>query len=161
MNLRSSRSRRQCQKRITKICSTMPTPRRCLSSRQGECSCTRTNNISSIFTGPFPMKLTQVQCQTWIKFSRDPCHDRCHGLMMLETFSTLPIDELKCKIPDFLDVTQEVTGDPAFSMFNLALKSEWTVKDFCRRLVLKVMKWFYRMTLPLRCPEFRLSKTNP
>ena len=60
--------------------------------------------------------------------------------MMLETFSTLPFDELKCKIPDFLDVTQEVTGDPAFSMFNLALKSEWTVKDFCRRLVLKVMK---------------------
>ena len=55
--------------------------------------------------------------------------------MMLETFSTLPIDELKCKIPDFLDVTQEVTGDPAFSMFNLALKSEWTAKDFCRRLV--------------------------
>ena len=59
--------------------------------------------------------------------------------MMLETFSTLPLDELKCKIPDFLDVTQEVTGDPAFSMFNLALKSEWTAKDFCRRLVLKVM----------------------
>ena len=58
--------------------------------------------------------------------------------MMLETFSTLPIDELKCKVPDFLDVTQEVTGDPAFSMFNLALKSEWTAKDFCRRLVLEV-----------------------
>ena len=58
--------------------------------------------------------------------------------MMLETFSTLPLDELKCKIPDFLDVTQEVTGDPAFSMFNLALKSEWTAKDFCRRLVLEV-----------------------
>ena len=57
--------------------------------------------------------------------------------MMLETFSTLPIDELKCKVPDFLDVTQEVTGDPAFSMFNLALKSEWTAKDFCRRLVLE------------------------
>lgn len=73
-----------------------------------------------------------------MQFSRDPCHDRCHGLMMLETFSTLPIDELKCKVPDFLDVTQEVTGDPAFSMFNLALKSEWTAKDFCRRLVLEV-----------------------
>jgi len=68
---------------------------------------------------------------------RDPCHDRCRGLMLLETFSTLPMDELKCKIPSFLDVTQEVTGDPAFSMFNLALKSEWTAKDFCSRLVLK------------------------
>ena len=71
-------------------------------------------------------------------FCRDPCHDRCRGLMLLETFSTLPMDELKCKIPSFLDVTQEVTGDPAFSMFNLALKSEWTAKDFCSRLVLKV-----------------------
>lgn len=56
--------------------------------------------------------------------------------MLLETFTTLSLEELKASaLPDFLDITQEVTGDPAFSMYNLVLKSEWTAKDFCRRLV--------------------------
>ncbi len=43
--------------------------------------------------------------------------------MLLETFTTLSSEELQAnRLPDFLDITQEVTGDPAFSMYNLALK---------------------------------------
>lgn len=69
---------------------------------------------------------------------RDPCHPRCKGLMLMETFTTLPSAELKPHLPPFLQVSQEVTGDPAFSMFNLALRSDWTEKShhFCHRLSL-------------------------
>lgn len=42
--------------------------------------------------------------------------------MLLETFTTMPMAELKCVLPPFIDITQEVTGDSAFSMFNLALR---------------------------------------
>ncbi len=42
---------------------------------------------------------------------------------MLETFTTLSLEELMKTLPDFLDITRNVTGDPAFSMFNLALRS--------------------------------------
>ena len=67
---------------------------------------------------------------------RDPCHPRCRGLMLLETFTTLPISQLRANLPPFLAITEEVTGDPAFSMYNLALRSEWTdnTKDFCHSL---------------------------
>jgi hypothetical protein len=54
--------------------------------------------------------------------SRDPCHSRCRGLILLETFTTLPLPELSLNLPPFLKVVKEVTGDPAFSMYNLALK---------------------------------------
>ena len=53
---------------------------------------------------------------------RDPCHPRCKGLMLLETFTTLPSCNLKDALPPFLSISQEVTGDPAFSMFNLSLR---------------------------------------
>ena len=53
---------------------------------------------------------------------RDPCHPRCRGLMLLETFTTLPISQLRANLPPFLAITEEVTGDPAFSMYNLALR---------------------------------------
>jgi len=67
---------------------------------------------------------------------KDPCHPRCRGLMLLETFTTLPSNKLKDMLPPFLAISQEVTGDPAFSMFNLALSSEWmdNTKDFCHDL---------------------------
>jgi len=66
---------------------------------------------------------------------KEPCHDRCMGLMLLETYTTLSSDELKTRLPDFLNIGAEVTGDPAFSMFNLSLKDEWiNNKKFCHRL---------------------------
>lgn len=66
---------------------------------------------------------------------KDPCHDRCRGLMLLETYTTLPIDHLKQRLPEFLNIGSETTGDPAFSMFNLSLKDEWVNnKKFCHRL---------------------------
>jgi hypothetical protein len=55
--------------------------------------------------------------------------------MLLETYTTLSSEELKQRMPDFLNIGSEVTGDPAFSMFNLSLKEEWVNnKKFCHRL---------------------------
>ena len=56
-------------------------------------------------------------------------------MMLLETYTTLPADELITRLPDFLKLGPEVTGDAAFSMYNLALKGEWiNNKKFCHRL---------------------------
>jgi predicted ATPase len=66
---------------------------------------------------------------------KEPCHPRCKGLMLLETYTTHTMEELMDRLPKFLNVDQEVTGDPAFSMFNLSLKEEWiNNKKFCQRL---------------------------
>lgn len=67
---------------------------------------------------------------------RDPCHPRCRGLMLLETFTTLPPGALESRLPPFLSISDQVTGDPAFSMYNLALRSEWmeNATDFCHGL---------------------------
>ena len=54
---------------------------------------------------------------------RDPCHPRCHGLILLETFTTeLSSADVINRLPPFLKAYKDVTGDPAFSMYNLALK---------------------------------------
>jgi len=69
---------------------------------------------------------------------RDPCHPRCHGLILLETFTTeLSSADVINRLPSFLKAYKDVTGDPAFSMYNLALKSEWvdSAFDFCHTLV--------------------------
>merc|ERR1711970_672573 len=66
---------------------------------------------------------------------KEPCHPRCKGLMLLETYTTHTMEELMDRLPKFLNVDQEVTGDPAFSMFNLSLKEEWiNNKKFCHKL---------------------------
>jgi len=66
---------------------------------------------------------------------KDPCHPRCKGLMLLETYTTLSPQELRDILPTFLSIDREVTGDPAFSMFNLSLREEWiNNKKFCHRL---------------------------
>merc|ERR1711874_909704 len=66
---------------------------------------------------------------------KEPCHPRCRGLMLLETYTTLSKEEFKDRLPKFLNVDHEVTGDPAFSMFNLSLREEWiNNKKFCQRL---------------------------
>lgn len=66
---------------------------------------------------------------------KEPCHPRCKGLMFLETYTTLePVDLIKT-LPTFLNIDNEVTGDAAFSMFNLSLRDEWkNNKKFCHRL---------------------------
>jgi len=67
---------------------------------------------------------------------RDPCHPRCKDMMLLETFTTVASDDVINSLPPFLKICKEVTGDPAFSMYNLALKSEWidNAHDFCQKL---------------------------
>lgn len=65
----------------------------------------------------------------------EPCHPRCQGLMLLETYTTQSLEELQSKLPDFLNIVRNVTGDPAHSMYNLSLKDEWlNNKKFCYRL---------------------------
>jgi len=66
---------------------------------------------------------------------RDPCHTRCQGLMLLESYTTLKGEKLLAAMPTFLNLGPQVTGDPAFSMFNLSLKEDWVrSKKFCHRL---------------------------
>lgn len=55
----------------------------------------------------------------------EPFHPRCKGLILLETYSTLSSKELYGRLPDFLTIVKEVTGDPRYSMFNLSLKDCW------------------------------------
>ena len=60
---------------------------------------------------------------------------RCKGMMLLETYTTLSPDELKLRLPDFLKLGPEVTGEPAFSMYNLTLKGGWIDNaNFCHKL---------------------------
>jgi CYTH domain-containing protein len=51
---------------------------------------------------------------------QEPCHPRCQGLMILETYTTLQGDDLK--LPSFLEITREVTDDRHFSMHYLSAK---------------------------------------
>lgn len=60
---------------------------------------------------------------------------RCKGLILLETYSTLQGTELLQRLPKFLNIVREVTGDPRYSMFNLSLKECWANnKNFCKSL---------------------------
>jgi len=66
---------------------------------------------------------------------RQPCHPRCQGLMLLESYTTLKGDALRENMPSFLNLGPDVTGDSAFSMFNLSLKEEWVNSSrFCHKL---------------------------
>jgi len=67
---------------------------------------------------------------------RDPCHPRCRGLIILQTFTAVGDDEVEGFLPPFLSITKNVTGDPAFSMYNLSIRSDWTesAEQFCHRL---------------------------
>ncbi|XP_075219915.1 TRPL translocation defect 14 isoform X2 [Lycorma delicatula] len=65
---------------------------------------------------------------------KEPCHPRCKGLILLETYSALENGHLEKCLPKFLTLVEEVTGNPAYSMFNLSLREEWdTTKKFCRK----------------------------
>jgi len=67
---------------------------------------------------------------------RSPCHSRCKNLILLETFTSLGVEETITFLPPFLKVKKEVTGDPAFSMYNLSIRSDWeeSAEQFCYRL---------------------------
>lgn len=44
----------------------------------------------------------------------------------METYSaTYDQDSLLASLPKFLVIEREVTGDPAYSMYNLSLKEDW------------------------------------
>lgn len=60
------------------------------------------------------------------------CDCSCDGLILLECFTTLSADELKSRMPPFLDIIKNVTGDPEYSMFNLSLKSDSSRNDAVR-----------------------------
>lgn len=57
----------------------------------------------------------------------DYCNiSRCRGLVLLETYSAAyDQDTLLASLPKFLTIEKEVTGDPAYSMYNLSLKEDW------------------------------------
>ncbi|XP_028175840.1 TRPL translocation defect protein 14 isoform X3 [Ostrinia nubilalis] len=65
---------------------------------------------------------------------RQPTHPRCRGLVLLETYSAAyDQDSLLASLPKFLAIEKEVTGDPAYSMYNLSLKEDWkTSKRYYR-----------------------------
>ncbi|XP_046999143.1 TRPL translocation defect protein 14 isoform X1 [Schistocerca americana] len=66
---------------------------------------------------------------------KEPCHPRCKGLVLLETYTSADDSELHRILPQFLTIIKEVTGNPNFSMFNLSLREEWdTTKKFCHSL---------------------------
>lgn len=54
---------------------------------------------------------------------------RCKGLMILETYTSLKDDELQIKLPPFLNIDCEITGNPDYSMFNLSLVEDWNTSD--------------------------------
>ena len=41
---------------------------------------------------------------------KDPCHPRCKGLMLIETYTTLAPNEVIDRLPKFLNIDQEVRG---------------------------------------------------
>lgn len=55
--------------------------------------------------------------------------------MLLQTYTTLTGDALISQLPPFLNIGVDVTGDAAFSMFNLSLKEDWEDnKKFCHKM---------------------------
>ncbi|XP_037295641.1 TRPL translocation defect protein 14 isoform X2 [Manduca sexta] len=57
---------------------------------------------------------------------RQPTHPRCRGLVLLETYSAAyDQNTLLASLPKFLRIEKEVTGDHAYSMYNLSLKEDW------------------------------------
>ncbi|KAK4292007.1 hypothetical protein Pmani_035198 [Petrolisthes manimaculis] len=61
-----------------------------------------------------------------------PCHERCEGLLLLETYTTLTAEELHARLPSFLTIESDVTGKPNYSMFNLSLRDDWNhTNKFC------------------------------
>ncbi|XKL67704.1 hypothetical protein PGB90_003195 [Kerria lacca] len=60
---------------------------------------------------------------------REPCHPRCKGIIIIETYTALEDNEIQAKLPPFLNINFEVTGNPDYSMFNLSLVEDWHTSD--------------------------------
>lgn len=61
----------------------------------------------------------------------------------METYSTKSDEELlKSGLPVFLQIERAITGDPAYSMFNLSLKAEWSNDNFEKKKI-KIMKNYF------------------
>ena len=125
------RSKHLCPKKITSICWITWTKKDFLFIRLEDVLFTIISNISWIFTGINWKKKRIIIKLMWIIWNnlniyfpifRDPCHSRCRGLMLLETFTTLPRNQMTELLPPFLSISEDITGDPAFSMFNLSLR---------------------------------------
>lgn len=54
---------------------------------------------------------------------KEPTTKRCSGLLILETYSTLSVEQMKSKLPPFLNIIRDVTSDTDFATHSLALKS--------------------------------------
>ncbi|KAK4876206.1 hypothetical protein RN001_012628 [Aquatica leii] len=66
---------------------------------------------------------------------QSPSHPRCKGLMLLETYTALNESNLRERLPSFLKIVKDVTGNPNYSMFNLSLREDWkNSKKFCRSI---------------------------
>lgn len=50
----------------------------------------------------------------------EPCHPRCRGLIILETYTTLLDKDLE--LPGFLEIIKEITKDGNYSMYKLSKK---------------------------------------
>lgn len=88
----------------------------------------------------FPVYKTR-RCFLWnnqyfqLDIYKDPCHERCNGLILLQTYTPLTADAMISRLPPFLNIGVDVTGDAAFSMFNLSLKEDWADnKTFCYKM---------------------------
>lgn len=84
-----------------------------------------------------------------------PCHQRCDGLMILETYTTLQGDALK--LPSFLEVTREVTGEQEYSMYYLSSKESNPMNcekagDMVKSVPCRMMNGIHHST-----PDFRKS----
>ncbi|KAL5017121.1 hypothetical protein ScPMuIL_006710 [Solemya velum] len=72
--------------------------------------------------------LKKRRCFLWnnqyfhLDIYEEPCPDRCKGLVLLETYTTMEGEALE--LPDFLLVKEEVTDNSQYSMFNLSLKED-------------------------------------
>lgn len=51
-----------------------------------------------------------------------PYHPRCEDLILLECYSTLCKTELNSRLPSFLQILDEVTGDPYYTFWNLSYR---------------------------------------
>lgn len=40
--------------------------------------------------------------------------------MILETYTTAPVGSVEPTLPDFMTIEREITGDPVYSMYNIA-----------------------------------------
>ena len=74
-----------------------------------------------------------ILLETYTTLSREEFRDKWVSMLCCSDLSPyflsacikLFIIFVFCRLPKFLAVDQEVTGDSAFSMFNLSLREEW------------------------------------